>query len=67
MRTHCQLSHSRLGLLYVAAMILGADLIVICWGFSDGRSIWIPALGGVAMLCASFSVVLSAKRGASVV
>ena len=67
MRTPCQLSPRRLGLLYVAAMILGADLILICWGLSDGRSLWIPALGGVAMLCASFSVVLSAKRRESVV
>ena len=67
MSTPCQLSNSRLGLLYVAAMILGADLILTCWGFSDGRSTWIPALGGVAMLCASFSVVLSAKRREGVV
>ena len=67
MSTHCQLSNSRLGLLYVAAMILGADLILICWRFADGQPVWIPALGGVAMLCASFSVVLSAKRRESVV
>ena len=67
MSTHCQLSNSRLGLLYVAAMILGADLILICWRFSDGQSFWIPALGGCAMLCTSFSVLLSVKRREGVV
>jgi hypothetical protein len=67
MSTHCQLSHSRLGLLYVAAMVLGADLILLCWRFSDGQPIWIPALGGFVMLCASFSVLLSAKRRERVV
>jgi len=67
MSTHCQLSNSRIGLLYVAAMVLGADLILLCWRFSDGQPVWIPALGGFAMLCASFSVLLSAKRRESVV
>jgi len=67
MSTPCQLSHSRLGLFYVAAMVLGADLILLCWRFSDGQSVWVPALGAVAMLCASCSVVLSAKRRERVV
>ena len=67
MSTHCQLSNSRIGLLYVAAMVLGADLILLCWRFSDGQPVWLPALGGFAMLCASCSVVLSAKRRESVV
>ena len=67
MSTHWQLSNSSLGLLYGAAMVLGADLILLCWRFADGQPLWIPALGGVAMLCASFSVLLSAKRQESVV
>ena len=67
MTTHCELSNSRLGLLYVAAMVLGADMILLCWRFSDGQSVWVPVLGGVAMLCTSFSVLLSAKRRASTV
>jgi hypothetical protein len=67
MSTHCQLSNSRLGLLYVAAMVLGADLILLCWRFLDGQSLWTPALGGVAMLCTSFSVLLSAKKREGVV
>jgi len=67
MSTHCQLSHSRLGLLYVAAMVLGADLILLCWRFSDRQSVLVPALGAVAMLCASFSVLLSAKKREGVV
>ena len=67
MSTHCQLSNSRLGLLYVAAMVLGADLILLCWRFSDGQSVWVPALGAVAMLCTSFSVLLSVKRREGVI
>ena len=62
MSRHYQLSPSRLGLLYVAAMVLGANLILLCWHFLDGKSVWAPALGGVAMLCASFRVLLSAKK-----
>ena len=58
----CQVSHSRLGLLCGAAMVLGADLILICWRFSDGQPVWVPALGGFAMLCASFSVLLEATK-----
>ena len=46
MSMYCELSNSRLGLLYVAAMVLGADLILLCWRFWDGQSGWIPALGG---------------------
>ena len=67
MSTHCQLSNSRLGLLYVAAMVLGADLILLCWRLSDGHPVWVPVLGGFAMLCASFSVLLSAKGREGVV
>jgi hypothetical protein len=67
MSTPCQLSYSRLALLSVAAMVLGADLILICWRFADGQPVWIPALGGLAMLCASFSVVLSATKQESIV
>ena len=63
----CQLSPRRLGLLYVAAMVLGADLILLCWRFADGQPVWVPALGGVAMLCASFSVLLEATKRAGVV
>ena len=33
MSMYCELSNSRLGLLYVAAMVLGADLILLCWRF----------------------------------
>jgi hypothetical protein len=58
----CQLSNSRLGLLCGAALVLGADLILICWRFSDGQPVWVPALGGFTMLCASFSVVLEATK-----
>ena len=46
MSMYCELSNSRLGLLYVAAMVLGADLILLCWRFLDGQSGWIPAFGG---------------------
>jgi hypothetical protein len=67
MSTPCQLSNSRLGLLYVAAMVLGADLILLCWRFSDGQSVWVPALGAVAMLCTSCSVLLSIKRREGVI
>ena len=63
----CQLSKSRLGLLCGAATVLGADLILICWRFADGQPVWIPALGGCAMLCASCSVLLAAKRRERVV
>jgi hypothetical protein len=58
----CQVSHSRLGLLCGAAMVLGADLILICWRFADGQPVWVPALGGCAMLCTSFSVLLDATK-----
>jgi hypothetical protein len=67
MSTHCELPNSRLGLFYVAAMVLGADLILLCWRFSDRQSVLVPALGAVAMLCASFSVLLSAKKREGVV
>jgi hypothetical protein len=67
MGTHDQLSQSRLGLLSVAAMILGADLILLCWRFADGQLVWIPALGGCGMLCASCSVSLAAQRQERVV
>jgi hypothetical protein len=67
MRTPCQLSPRRLSLLSGAALVLGADLIRLCWRFAEGQPVWIPALGGVAMLCASVSVVLSAKRREGVV
>ena len=62
MKSQCHLSKSRLGLLYVAAMVLGADLILLCWRFADAQSLWVPALGGIAMLCTSCSVVLSATK-----
>ena len=67
MSTPCQLSKSRLGLLCVAAMVLGADMILICWRFVDGQPIWVPALGAVAMLWTSFSVLLSVQRREGVV
>ena len=63
----CQLSPSRLGLLCGAALVLGADLILICWRFADGQPVWVPALGGVAMLCASCSVLLEATKREGVV
>ena len=53
MSAPCQLSQSRLGLLCSAAVVLGADLILICWRFADGQPVWVPALGGCAMLCVS--------------
>ena len=62
MSTPCQLSNSRLGLVCGATMVLGADLILICWRFADGQPVWVPALGGFAMLCASCSVVLEATK-----
>jgi hypothetical protein len=62
-----QLSKSRLGLLCGAATVRGADLILICWRFADGQPVWVPALGGFAMLCASCSVLLSATRRERVV
>ena len=62
MSASCQLSQSRLVLLCSATLVLGADLILICWRLADGQSIWIPALGGFAMLCASFSVLLEATK-----
>ena len=67
MSTPCQLSKSRLGLLCVAAMVLGADMILICWRFVDGQPVWVPALGAVAMLWTSFSVLLSVQRREGVV
>jgi hypothetical protein len=67
MSTPCQLSHSRLSLFYVAAMVLGADLLLLCWRFSDGQSVWVPALGAVAMLCTSFRVLLEATKREGVV
>jgi hypothetical protein len=67
MNAYCQFSYSRLGLLYVAAMVLGADLILLCWRFADGQSLWAPVLGGSAMLCASLSVLLSANKREDVV
>ena len=67
MSMYCALSHSRLGLLCVATMVLGADMILLCWRFSDGQSVWVPALGAVAMLCVSFSVLLSSKKREGVV
>lgn len=62
-----QLSPSRLGLLCGATMVLGADLILVCWRFADGQPVWVPALGAVAMLCASCSVLLSGQRRERVV
>ena len=67
MSVPCQLSKSRLGLLCVAAMVLGADMILLCWRFLDRQSVLVPALGAVAMLCASFSVLFSAKKREGVV
>ena len=67
MSAPCQLSKSRLGLLCVAAMVLGADMILICWRFVDGQPIWVPAFGAVAMLWTSFSVLLSVQRREGVV
>jgi len=67
MSAPCQLSNSRLGLLCVAAMVLGADMILICWRFLDGQPVWVPALGAVAMLCTSFRVVLEATQREGVV
>jgi hypothetical protein len=67
MSTPCQLSQSRLGLLYGAAMVLGADLILLCWRFADGQPVWVPALGACAMLCTSFSVLLAATKREGVV
>jgi hypothetical protein len=67
MSAPCQLSKSRLGLLCVAAMVLGADMILICWRFVDGQPIWVPSLGAVAMLWTSFSVLLSVQRREGVV
>jgi len=67
MSAPCQLSKSRLGLLCVAAMVLGADMILICWRFVDGQPIWGPAFGAVAMLWTSFSVLLSVQRREGVV
>jgi hypothetical protein len=67
MSTHWLLSNSHLGLLYVAAMVLGEDLILLCWRFADGQPVWIPALGACAMLCASFSVLLEATKREGVV
>jgi hypothetical protein len=67
MSAPCQLSKSQLGLLCVAAMVLGADMILICWRFVDGQPIWVPALGAVAMLWTSCSVLLSVQRREGVV
>jgi hypothetical protein len=67
MSTPCQVSKSRLGLLWVAAMVLGADMVLICWRFVDGHPVWVPALGAVAMLCTSFSVLLSVQRHEGVI
>jgi len=67
MSAPCQLSKSRLGLLCVAAMVLGADMILICWRFVDGQPIWVPALGAVTMLWTSFSVLLSGQKREGVV
>jgi hypothetical protein len=67
MSTPCLLSKSRLGLLWGAALGLGADLTLICWRFAEGQPVWVPALGGVAMLCASFSVLLEATKREGVV
>ena len=67
MSVPCQLSKSRLGLLCVATMVLGADLILICWRSLDGQPVWVPALGAVAMLWTSCSVLLSVKRREGVV
>ena len=67
MSAPCQLSQSRLGLLCGAAVVLGADLILICWRFADGQPVWVLALGGCAMLCVSFSVLLDATKREGVV
>jgi hypothetical protein len=67
MSAPCQLSKSRLGLLCVAAMVFGADMILICWRFLDGQPLWGPALGAVAMLWTSCSVLLSVNRREGVV
>ena len=67
MSASCQLSQSRLGLLCGAAVVLGADLILICWRFADGQPVWVPALGGCAMLCVSCSVLLDATKREGVV
>jgi uncharacterized membrane protein len=66
MRTRWQLSHMRLGMLYVAAMLLGGHLVLLCWRLSEGQTIWGPVLGVVSMLCTSCSVLLLAKSGCTV-
>jgi CHASE2 domain-containing sensor protein len=67
MSASCQLSQSRLGLLCSATLVLGADLILICWRLADGQLVWIPALGACAMLCTSFSVLLEATKREGVI
>jgi len=67
MSASCQLSQSRLGLLCSATLVLGADLILICWRLADGQPVWVPALGGCAMLCVACSVLLDATKRAGVV
>jgi hypothetical protein len=66
MRTRWQLSHMRLGVLYVAAMLLGGNLVLLCWRLSEGQTVWGPILGVVSMLCTSYSMLHSAKSGTTV-
>jgi hypothetical protein len=56
------LSNLQLGLLYGAAVVLGGDLVVIFWHFSQGRAIWGPIMGAIAMLLTSLNVLRAAKR-----
>lgn len=42
------LSHVQLGLLYVTAVIFGANVIIICWNASQRRSVWGPIMGALA-------------------
>jgi hypothetical protein len=52
--------------LYVAAIVLGGDLVLLYWRLSEGQTVWRPVLGVVSMLGTSCSVLLSAKAGTAV-
>ena len=60
------LSHVQLGLLYVTAVVFGANVIIICWNASQRQSVWGPVMGTVAMLFTSYSVLRAAKKQARV-
>jgi hypothetical protein len=62
MRTAWTFSRQQLVLLSVVALLLGAELLILCWVVVEGRSLWAPVLGTVTLLWNSRALIATARR-----